>query len=317
MAELINNVPTEIIIQYFDALDLKTAIKFASCSKTLHNLLGQYIVNKERETVINIFTNLIQLIKSFYQDMTSIESRNGMLSFMLRKLIHTTAIYDTVDEADLSFPHYAKYYEEYNDLFLLVNEEIMMDHKEFNVYMENAQFEYRGFNIVGLPIQQRQTLNAFKHVIETRYFSQPYKVQLYLAYDNNAFVEMIFDGEYIEFDFHMRRAEDGQWIFIDQEISRLNVRTQYICMNNRMLFFHFENSFAIAELVNILFDLFTTTVTGHLVKGAEQSNVSIWNNVYEDNAILAETIHHFMSNYHIETKIHDIANSANSVSSAN
>lgn len=310
MAEIIQYVPVEIIIKYFDALPLKSAIRFGSCSKTLHAMTGQLIEQREKQTVTTILNNMIQTMKHFHQDMTSVEAKNGMLSFMLRRMIHTSAIYDTVDDAEALFPHYPKYYDEYNNLFMQVNEEIDMDVKEFNTYMENAQFEYRGFNIIGLPAIQRNKLDVFKRVLETRYFSEHFKIQSYLAYENNTFIEMIFDGETVEFDFHMRRVEDGQWIFIDQEINRFHIAMQHITNINRMLCFHYLDYTAVEEIVEILFELFLSSVKGELVNGSEQTNVSIWNNFYEENAVLAEAIHYYMIDYNIEGKIHDVAHHA-------
>jgi hypothetical protein len=310
MAEIIHYVPMEIIIKYFNALPIKSAIKFGSCSKALHAMTEQLVEKREKETLSAILNNIIQTMKQFHQDMTSVEARNGMLSFMLRRMIHTSAIYETDDDAENLFPHYPKYHDEYNNIFLQVNEEIDMDIKEFNTYMENAQFEYRGFSIIGLPAIQRQKLDVFKHVLETRYYSECFKIQTYLAYDNNTFIEMIFDGETVEFDFHMRRVEDGQWIFIDQEISRFNITLQHVRNINRMLCFHYLNHVAVEELVELLFELFNSSVKGVLVKGSEQTNISIWNNFYEENAVLAEAIHCYTSDYSIELKLHDITHHA-------
>lgn len=310
MAEIIQSAPIEILTKYFEALPLKSAIKFASCCKTLQNLMGPLVNNKEKQTLGTILSNMIYTLKSFHRDFTSPEAKHGMLSLMLRRLIHTSAIYDVVDNAETLFPNHSKYYDEYNTMFLYVNEEIEMDVKEFNTMLENAQFEYRGFTIIGLPFHQRQRLNNFKNVIETKYFSEPFRIQTYLAYENNAFIEIVFDGEYVDFDFHMRRPSDGQWIFIDQEINRLQKPLSYVSEINRMICFHYLNSEAIKEIVDLLYDLFASSVRGELVKGAEQTNVSIWNDVYEDNAVLAETIHSYMENYNIEAMIHNISHNA-------
>lgn len=309
MAE-ITNVPDEIVIKFFDMLDLKNAIRFASCSSSLFNVLQERFLEKEKQTVTSILDNIIKKIQQFYADIASEQAQDGMLSFMLRRMIHTTAVYDALGENDMTFHYHSKYQDEFNNVFLQTNEEIEMDVKEFLTYMENAQFEYRGFNIIGLPIVHRNSLNMFKQMIERRYFNEPFKIQTYLAFENNAFIEIIFDGEFVEFDFHMRRVHDGQWIFIDQEINRLNIPLKHVRMANRLLWFHYSDHKAIVEIVDLLFDIFHSTVKGHLIKGAEQTNVSIWNDMYEDNAVLAEAVHNYMIDYNVESQIQQVSQSA-------
>lgn len=311
MAELIHNVPTELLIKYFDCCDLKTAIRLASCSSTLQDLFGCLITNKEKKLVIQTMTDMLIALKTFHEDLTCIQTRNGLLSFMLRRLIYTTAIYDTLDSTDnihnTNILQYSKYQEEFNDIFLQINEEMHMDLKEFNTFMENAQFEYRGYTIIGLPPEQRHRLDVFKHILEFRYFSEPLKIQTYLAYADNVFIEVILDGEHIEFDFHMRISESGQWVFIDQAIANTQLQLTYVKEKNRMLCFHYNNSNAIQELVGVIFNLFNSSVKGNLVKGAEQTNISIWNNMYEENALFAEAINNYMLNYNIEILLQNIS----------
>ncbi len=309
MAEVIHSVPQEILTKYFDALPLKTSIRFASSSKWLHKLLGGHVKMKEKESIVEMLCHIIHTLKVFYNDLTSVNRMNIMLSFMLRRLIHTTAVYDTINDADLNFALSTKYNDEYNNLFLHVSEEMEMNIKEFNTYMENAQFEYRGFNIIGLPTNERNRLNTFKHVIETRYFNEPFKLQAYLAFENNVFMEFIFDGECVEFDFHYRRVEDGQWVFIDQAINQAGFSLEHAREINRMLCFQHDNKKAVIEIVDIMFSLFGTCVNECLVRGAEQTNVSIWNTVYEENIVLAESMNCYMTEYRIEDLVHDITKS--------
>jgi hypothetical protein len=309
MADVIHNVPQEILIKYFDVLPLKPATKLASSSKWLYQLLSCRIRTKEKESVVEMLCNIIHSLKVFYNDLTSANRMHNILSFMLRRLIHTTAVYDTIHDADLNFAFSTKYNEEYNNTFLHVSEEMEMNIKEFNTYMENAQFEYRGFNIIGMPQSERHRLTDFKNVIETRYFNEPFKLQAYLAFENNVFMEIIFDGEFIEFDFHHRRVEDGQWVFIDQAINQTGFVLKHAREINRMLCFQHENKEAMNEIVDIMFSLFGTCVEGCLVKGAEQTNVSIWNTMYEENVVLAESINCYMADYRIDDLIHDITKS--------
>ena len=305
---LIQDAPKEIIHHYFEALDLKSAIKFASCSKSLQELLNQYILSKEINTVFECLQTIVYQLATFYEGLMSYEGKKGMLAYMLRRMIHTTAIYDTID--DEVNTTYTKYYDEYNNLFLYVNEEMEMDLKEFNTYLENAQFEYRGFNIIGQPHDQRSKLDTFKSIIEARYFNEPFKLQAYFAFLNNMFIEVIYDGETVEFDFHMRRSEDGQWIFIDHVITETNTQLKHVKEKNRMLCFSASDDDAIKEVIEILYTLFNNVVKGVIVQGAEQTTLSVWNNVYEENVLLAETIHRFMSSYGIESILHNITMNA-------
>lgn len=310
MADVIHNVPQEILMKYFETLPLKPAINFASSSKWLQQLLCNRIEKKEEEYVLAMLLHIIKSLKAFYNDMVSRDRTNNMLSFMLRRLIHTTAVYNTINDADLNFALSTKFNDEYNNTFMYVNEELEMNIKEFNTYMENAQFEYRGFNIVGLPLHERQRLDAFKRVIENRYFNEPFKLQTYLAFDNNVFMEIIIDNDFVEFDFHYRRPEDGQWVFIDQAINAASISLEHAREINRMLCFHHQNNEAVREIVTIMFMLFNKTVKGCVVKGAEQTNVSVWNNMYEDNIVLAETINCHMSDYGIDDILHEITKTA-------
>ena len=307
MSELIHNVPTELLIKYFDNCDLKTSIRFASCSSTLQTIFGSLITTKEKNDVIKIITDVIAALKLFHDELTCMQTRNGLLSFMLRRLIYTTSIYDTLDPTDSNILHYSKYQEEFNDIFLHINEEMHMGMNEFNTLMENAQFEYRGFTIIGLPPEQRHRLTIFKQILEVRYFNEPFKIQTYFAYANNVFIEIIFDGEYVEFDFHIRESESGQWIFIDQAIASSQLQLTYVEEKNRMMRFHNQNNSAISELVGIIFNLFNSSVKGNIVRGAEQTNVSIWNNIYEENTLFAESINNYMLNYNIEGLIHNMS----------
>jgi hypothetical protein len=309
MTELISNMPIEIVLKFFEHLDVKSAVLFASGCKSLHSSLKGHIHDKEKQAVLKMMQNAISMLKKFYDDLTSCTAHCGMLSFLLRRLIHTSAVYHTINEAELNFALFTKYNEEYSNVFLQMSEEIEMDAREFNTYMENAQFEYRGFNIIGIPIGQRERLDAFKDVIETRYFNETFRLQTYVAYSKNAFIEIIFDGEIVEYDFHVRRDDDGAWVFIDQEMNRAEIALQHANEVNRMIRFHHTNDDAIEEIVDLMFELFGPYVKGNIAKGAEQTNMSIWNSMYDDNVVFAEAVNCYMSDYNIEQRLHTIFNS--------
>lgn len=299
------NVPLEVIGSINDHLDLKSSIHLGTVSKLFREPISEKLRDKEEETLNKMLQLVSQQIKFVHSQMTSENSKAEVLANLLRRLIWTTT---TVDEEppDTLAGIQSHCMQEYDNLHLYVCEEMDLSWEMYNTLMENAQFEYRGFQIVGLHPHIRNDLDNFKELVETRYYDDDFKIHVYISFANDTYIEMIFDGQQLSCDVHTRIEE--RWHFITDMLENTE---KHLFMKDNMIVFDANNEDeAIRELCQVIMTKIRPRISSNLFKGAESVNVSIWNSVYEENVVFASTIDKWMSKFNTENIIFDATQTA-------
>lgn len=297
MTSLIN-MPLEVVVSINDYLDLKSSIQLRSVAKMFVEPVTEGIPIKEKKTIHNIIKLVSQQIKNVHFQLISETSKAEILANLLRRLIWTTT---TVEEEppDALAGIQSHCIQEYNNLFLYVNEEMDMSWAMFNTLMENAQFEYRGFRIVGLPPEVRTDLDNFKQLVEAKYYDDEYKVQVYISFADDTYFEIVFDGIQLSCDMHTRI--DDKWTFITDALSN---NENYLAIENGMVILSADHEDdAINELCQVMMTMIRPKITSDLFKGAQTVNLSVWNSVYEENIVFASTLDKWMSKLYTENLI--------------
>lgn len=293
------NMPLEVIASMNNYLDLKSSIQLGAVCKSCVDIVKETLTSKEEHTLNKMLRLVSQQIKNVHAHITDENSKADVLANLLRRLIWTTT---TVDEEPPDALAGIQSYciQEYNNLYLYVNEEMDMSWAMYNTLMENAQFEYRGFHIISLPPQVRTDLDNFKQLVETKYYDNEYKIQVYISLADDIYLEMIFDGIQLSCDVHTRI--DERWTFITDMVTDEH---SYLEADGGIVFLNVAHEDdAMNELCDLIMTNIRPNVSSNLFKGAESVNLSIWNSVYEENIVFASTIDKWMCKYYTENTIY-------------
>jgi hypothetical protein len=298
---LLLDVPDEIFNIYHNYLDLKSYISFVSTCRHTSTEASKRIVAQKR---INAFSGILCEIQeklcSIQATFATEGGSNMLLSCLLRKLIFASATKDEMAQNATSLAQ-TQCLEEYNRLYMHCLEEFDMTLVQFNNNLENAQFEYRGFNIIGINNNERHMLDMFKSILQETYFSRPFLSHCYVSF-GDVFVEMNCDDETIMFDVHTH-DNAGNWVFLevvinawikkvdaleiqcdDDIILLAKVRNIGINITENWLSWPKNNYNALTVVSELLFKFMGND---RFFQGAEKVTVEVWNDTLENNWILA------------------------------
>jgi hypothetical protein len=248
-----------------------------------------------------MFNNIIRLTQRVHQVVATANGQNKLLANILRKLIYMS-VSDLAMHTDnaLASSHTLT---EYNTLLNIVTEEMDIGIHAFNNLLEDAQFEFRGFDIINIPPEKRTELDTFKSIIRNRYFDKTYTIHTYCTF-GNCFLEIDFEGDTVMFDIHKQLSEEKfNWMFLVDKINEF-VESESDCgdeqsvtqeMSQAAIVFHnnmmswkicnrASGAMIMAKLVSRLMpykDFF---------KGANDTKLEIWNDTMEGNWVLSDVI---------------------------
>lgn len=213
-SNLILSVPPEVRTIYMNHLDLKSSVMFSTACKA--TLCNEDVDQKKEQAVIQLFGDVIKLAKEVHSVFCTSSGRDKLLARMLRKLIFVSVTdINSSMHSNVTTQHCMT---EYHTLYNYVSSQLDVDIVAFNNMLEDAQFEYRGFCIIGLNPTKREQLNVFKKLLEDHYFSKSFTVHTYLTY-GNMFVEINVDNETISFDIHKQKDSGGfNWLFLQDTV---------------------------------------------------------------------------------------------------
>jgi hypothetical protein len=314
MTNLIVDVPKEILSEYLRYMDIKTSIMFMSaCKRT--KALDQPNVNEAgieiapKASVMkkiiglgNIIHDYVSVLQSMYTTVMSDVARDNMMANILRKLIYMSVSTETHFVNDGFTLAFGQCRAEYDRLYLYFAEQMAISKGHFNNFLEDAQFEYRGFKIINISDSQRRDLDTFKDLLKGWYFEGEYTTQATIQYGDTC-IELHNDGETLVFDIHRHaNSSDGQdhngLVFFQDRVESWSKITEMgrlkeafeqtkITISDNRLQWPIEQEHApyvIAELIiNLMPDpLFYT--------GAEAFDIELWNNILEENWLLYEVM---------------------------
>jgi hypothetical protein len=298
---LLLDVPDEILKVYYHYLDFKSYLHFLGvCKHISKDGTKQRIFRKSVDALGSILSQVQDRLIHMQRTFSSEKGSNMLLSCLLRKLIFASATNDEMIQHSTSIAQ-TQCLEEYNSLLMRCLEEFDMTIVQFNNNLENAQFEYRGFNIIGIHTNERHMLNAFKSILQETYFNKPFVSHFYISYDA-VHIEINCDDHDIMFDVH-HQDNDGNWVFLldivklwmetidngnnvdnDDVILLAKSRDVGIDISEKWLSWSRHNEHAVSVIAELLLKFMPND---SFFKGAEKVNVEIWNDTLEDNWIFA------------------------------
>jgi hypothetical protein len=265
-------------------------------------------VQKKIDGLSSIIKGYFTVLKGMHYHLMHNGLRDDMMSNILRKLIYTSVSNSSHIMGVQSTVVFEQCQTEYNRLFLYFVEQMDITIVEFNNLLEDAQFEYRGYNIININETKRNQLNHFKQLLKSIYFSGLYTVQATIQY-NEVCMEVYFDGEQCVFDIH-RHPEgqhEGLLVFLQDMVSAWRptaegrLKDMYdmaqISIVDDQLQWPMDSQdapYVIAELITKLMP------EPQFFKGGLVSDVEIWNGVMEENWLLNEVVTETMERYKYE-----------------
>lgn len=305
----------EILLECFKHLDLKSSVMMTSVCKKFSHLdnKNKLIHNKKIMSLGTIIKECISVLKLVYDTLHYEPAREHMMADLLRKLIYVSVSnshHFNTSQSSIAYDHCQM---EYTRLYLYYAEQMDITMFEFNNLLEDAQFEFRGYNIIDKPVEHRSQLNMFKDTIKGLYFNGAYTVQLNMQYLASC-IEIHFDGNKIVFDVHLQESNDNL-IFLQDLISDWLKKTQDIVLKNKFessnividrnqMHWSIDNSeapYIIAELILLLMP------DGRYFQGADAFNIELWNNIIEENWLLNEVVKEMIDRNNYETMICNVS----------
>jgi hypothetical protein len=210
-SSLINDVPEEVLALYAEQLDLKSCALFSNVSRKTYKNCA-HITKKKREYAFEMaFVNICEVLKEVHKTITSDVMQDRLLADILRKLIFVSAsnILNTQGASSLAFD---KCLTEYNRIYTQF-ENVDIDWLDFNRLLEDAQFEFRGYNIIGINVEQRQILDTFKSYLKSMYFSRDFTIHSYLSFIEYN-IEVDYNGENYQLDIDYEDDNCDMWQFL-------------------------------------------------------------------------------------------------------
>lgn len=286
MAQLLLDVPSSVRKIYMEVLDVKSAAMLVcTCSKYAQDKV--FVKNKKHASMIKLFDDFVSLGQSTYEYLNSVVAQNAMMSDILRKLIYTSVTIDYhTDEAAMHGPQLC--YQEYQTICHQLCEELQITWFKCNTLLENAQFEYRGYNIIGLNERERELLDTVKDKLHSRYFGDDddeISINIY-AQLGDFYIDLQFCNSEITLDVYKNTSED-KWEYVGDLVTADDILHSNISMQSGTFVWNMSHTCQTKYIVDLIEKHFADN---KLLTGGGHSSMSIWSNETENCFILREVI---------------------------
>lgn len=302
---LILDVPKELLHKYFQFLDVKSSIMFVNTCRKVEETKNNIKI-RERATLSSILSKVATLLNKIHFLVTSAYEQNKLMANILRKLIFSSVLGNQNHVVNYSPFAIQQCVTEYNHLQQYIAEEMDIDWYSFNEYLENSQFEFRGFEILNMSESARNTLNLFKSLIKKYYFNGDFTIHAYLSYDN-IFFEIDCDNDHITLDVHSTNSK-YKWIFLSDLISKDENMVKYlnnvgVYVDKNMIKWNKNNSSACSIISEVILKLMYNV---NYLQGTSDITLQVWNeNIEKSWGFSAVTLELIASN-RFETQLSDI-----------
>jgi hypothetical protein len=212
---LLEMLPEELLRKCAERLDAKSCAMVSSTCKTMHMVCKDVAINKTQDALGTMINEIVRLMVSIQNEISSEGLQTKLLADILRKLIFVSVsnAQNTDGTSRIAFTNCMSEYQRLQEYFA---DTMNLSWFEFNNLLEDSQFEFRGFNIIGLSQVKRDILDAFKQHLQSIYFSDSFIIHSYITLDNMS-MELNYDTNEICFDIHKlsnpfeRMNATGEW----------------------------------------------------------------------------------------------------------
>jgi hypothetical protein len=283
--KLLLEVPTSVMKAYLEMLDVKSAaMLIASCRQYANERI--FVKNKKIASMNKLLEDFIELAASTYKYMNSYATRYAMMSDILRKLIYTSVtINHHTDESTMHGPQLC--YQEYEDICteFCQEEELDLTWHKLNSLLENAQFEFRGFNIIGISPAERELLDTIKERLFARYFDSDMTVNIYTQM-GDFYMDINVSNNEITVDIY--RSHEDTWQYLGEAaVSEEDLEGSNIIISNGTFVWNIEHESQCKYITSILEKYYPHN---NILVGGDQATMSFYNSHTEDCFVLREVI---------------------------
>lgn len=298
-------------------LDIKSCVMFSKACRRTRNSCEELLKSNVYTAVSEVIRQVIDVAKTAHETVSNPETQKSLMADILRKIIFSS-VTDEVNTNGTSSIAHTKCVAEYNLLLDYFTESMDVTWKQFNILLEDAQFEFRGYNIIGMAEEHRIMLNEFKRRIHNIYFDENFTIHTYLSltevdmeinYDGKTFTFYLMsnyglsdtdsdsnDGDnggnahriqYFPSELHRRKNTD------DVEINDL-LREIEKCdtLNDRDVISWKSDDATNKHMANLLSKLLLKVMpeVTTLLKGTTKTTLEFWNTAMDHNWLLGEVL---------------------------
>lgn len=303
---LLKDVPKQVLYNYAQHLDARSCAMFVSACSLTRDTVGLLPQDKHNEMIGELVCKTVELLISIHDVISTKASRDRLLANILRKLIFVSAS-DFVNAQGQSAIAHEKCMWEHHRLFQYFRNLLDITWLQFNNLLEDAQFEFRGFDIITLNDEDRQLLNTFKQHIENIYFEKPFTIHSYFTKDTLS-MEIDYDGKHVCFDMHEETIDGNhrRWSYLYDKVNdwltsdltplhqlfhktNFSICNEMVCWNPKVT--------ARSSVSNIMGQLLPLLMpdTSKFLRGTKDITLEVWNDTMESNWVLTDVIHEMLN----------------------
>jgi hypothetical protein len=303
---LLIDVPKQVVYNYAQHLDARSCAMFMTACSLARDTVGGLPKDKHNEMIGELVCKTVELLVRIHNVITTKASRDRLLANLLRKLIFVSAS-DVVNAQGTSAIAFDKCIWEHHRLFSYFRDLLDISWMQFNNLLEDAQFEFRGFDIITLNEEDRRILDTFKNHIEQIYFNKPFTIHSYFIKDTLS-MEIDYDGKHICFDMHEESREGNHryWSYLYDKVndwlagdrtplhylfhkSNFSICNEMVCWDPKTT----ERNKVSDTMGQVLPMLMPDT--SMFLRGTKNITLEVWNDTMETNWVLTDVIHEMLN----------------------
>lgn len=303
---LLKDVPKQVVYNYAQHLDARSCAMFMTACSLTRDTVGVLPKDKHNEMIGELVCKTVELLVSIHDVVTTKASRDRLLANILRKLIFVSAS-DVVNAQGTSAIAFDKCIWEHHRLFSYFRDLLDITWMQFNNLLEDAQFEFRGFDIITLSEEDRHLLDTFKQHIQQIYFSKPFTIHSYFIKDTLS-MEIDYDGKHVCLDMHKETTEGNHryWSYLYDKVnawlsddltplhhcwhkSNFTICNEMVCWNPKV-----TARSSVCDMMGRLLPLLMPD-TSMFLRGTKDVTLEVWNDTMETNWVLTDVIHEMLN----------------------
>lgn len=300
---LLQDVPHEVVKCYAQHLDLKSLVMFHCACKRSYDV--EFVRLREEQSLERMLNGIIGVCKDILNVVSTHEGQNRLLASILRKLIFVS-VSDVSQHGNNAIAS-TQTLSEYNTILEYITNEMDLSIYAFNELLEDAQFEFRGFNIININRERRDNLDKVKQIIREWYFSKPFTVHTYCTFGTTC-VELDCNRDVAMFDVHRHLDEENQdMMFLMDTINEFRQHHDVergdlkllrdLDKNVKLVQYMYHWDINNTQSTKAMSKVMKRLIDCHpFYRGSSEICLEVWNDLLDDNWVLANVIDDMLTN---------------------
>lgn len=303
VSKLILDIPSEVIQCYANHLDLKSLVMFHATSKTTYD--KHFLQCSEELAIERMLDGIVGVCNDILNIVSTCQGQEKLMASILRKLIYAS-VSDVTPHTHNNSIATLRTLTEYNAIQEYIINKMDISMHTFNELLEDAQFEFRGFNIINISKERRDNLDTVKMMLKEWYFSKPFTVHTYSTFGATC-IELDCNKEVAMFDIHCHSNEekDELMFFMDamsqfknsmhtkDDVWLIEEMDKHVKLVQYMYHWNMNNK----QSTKIMSKMMKKLLNCHpFFEGSTEICLEVWNDILDDNWVLANVIDELVTN---------------------